>query len=196
VSDLKLLTPSLQREVAVPGTFDTFFPSTTSLDLQGAIQDAFWTAILDGWFPGVTIDANGLSTPDMSRDGQQLVVIYAAKTMIENLLTSQATTTRYKAGSVEFESQQSASVLKARLDGLAARVKDLITRVSQGSSTPVFSYDGYGLRATAFYYYELPLGQPGGYEYSYEGSYGAYDGSFYDPVSNYQPGDPGGYGWY
>jgi hypothetical protein len=184
VSDLTDLKDSLKREVAIPGAFASAFPATTDSDLEGSLMDAFWAANLDGWFPGVVIDDNGLSTPDMSRTAQQLVVIYAAVTILRVQIQNLASSKRYKAASVEFDTSTLASVLVARLNGLEKRITELIQRVGSGSSTPVFSMDGYSMRASELYAYEVSSDLT----FGIGGSFGLGDNGLYGT-----PGDPGRY---
>lgn len=164
MSDLTLLVDSLQREVAVPGTFAAAFPSTSTDDLKGALKDAFWVARLDGWFPDVAIDDGGLTTPDLSREAQALVVLYAGAQILRNQLLQTGASSTYKVGSIEVQTQTGTSVMKSRLEAIEARLKDLIDRVGMGSDTPVYTQDGYAVRGSGFYSYELPfLGGPRGF---------------------------------
>jgi hypothetical protein len=151
MSNLALLVGSLKREVAVPGTFDTLFPDTADTDLAGTLLDAFWTARIDGWFPLVDVDSSGLTTPDMSRDAQQLVVLYAAYTVIRTQLGNLASRRTYKVGNIEVTTEHAATVLKQQLDGARKRIEDILLYARTGSGTKVTTFDGYALRALAFY---------------------------------------------
>lgn len=141
-------TDSLKREVAVPGAFATAFPATQDTDLVGSLKDAFWTASLDGWFPGVSIDDDGSTTPDLSGGAAQLVVIYAGTAILRTQLQNLGSSKTYKAGPVEFSTAALSGVLTARLTALEKRIADLIARdQAGGGGTPTYCSDGYVVRS-------------------------------------------------
>ncbi|MGZ4745722.1 MAG: hypothetical protein ACXVYY_01430 [Oryzihumus sp.] len=151
MSDLALLVPSLKREVATPGTFATLFPDTLDSDLLGSLKDAFWTARLDGWFPDVSIDDLGLTTPDLNRDGQQLIVVYAASAIIRTQLRNIASRRTYKVGALEVQTEYASNVLSQQLNENNQRIKDLLNWARYGGGTTVTTFDGYAFRALGFY---------------------------------------------
>jgi hypothetical protein len=156
MSALADLVEAFKREVAVPGAFATAFPSTTDADLEGALADAFAQARLDGFFGAVELDLNlGEVTPDLSLAGAALVVIYAGLRTTRTQLRTMATRTSYKAGSVSYETEQSAGALTEDLKQLERRRKELIEqsiRAGRGRGT-TFVIDGYESRASAYNFY-------------------------------------------
>ena len=141
---LSTLVPALKREVAVPGEFDTFFPESDDALLTASLADGFAEAQLDGWFGEVTLDTGtNVVTPDLSTAGGALVVIYAGTRIIRAQLRNLNSSERYRAGSAEYEiARAAASVLKAELDALYARKKDLLAQARTGSRT-AYVFEGY-----------------------------------------------------
>lgn len=138
--DLGDLIEPLRREVNPPGT--DLFPDATDDDYFGNLQDSFWDARLDGLLEGYT-ESDGVVTTigggdDLTRDMQQLVVVYAGARIVRNHLRALDTLFRSKAGPVEFETQKSAAVLKALLDDLLYRKKLILTRL--GDTGTIESY--------------------------------------------------------
>lgn len=150
---LNTLVPALKREVAVPGTFDDVFPQTGTNDLIGSLADGFSQAKLEGgWFPNVVLDTSSLdktewfTDPDLSDAGGALVVIYASIQILHSLLRLQgaSTTATYKAGSVEYSTQASATILRAEIDYLTERKNALIAQGTTGAVTcSARQVDGY-----------------------------------------------------
>lgn len=141
---LNALVDALKREVAVPGTFDATFPNTGRSDLIGTLADAFSQAKLEGgWFGDVVLNTDSTdktqwsTVPDLSDAGGALIVIYAASRMLRSLLRTAGIsgTQRYKAGSVEYETSSSATVIRAELDFLTSRLTDLIAQGTRGART-------------------------------------------------------------
>lgn len=170
---LSTLTEPLKRELAVPGTFATLFPDTTDADLLGSLADAFGMARLYRFFPDVGIteqaadpDADPdpivhdwLTTEDLSLAGGALLVIYASMGFIRAQLRNLATTERYKAGSVEFETGHAATVLTAELEFLQKRLDGLLVNAegapNAGSLAKVYdSYIERGGYCGGFHAYE------------------------------------------
>jgi len=132
--DLGDLIESLEREVSPPGT--DLFPNAVEDEFFGHLQDSFWEVKLDGIeaFDNYT-EAEGLVSPvtgvvELTRDLQQLVVLYAGIRIVRNELRNINTLFRSVAGPVEFETQQSASVLTAILAELQQRRNFVLTRLS------------------------------------------------------------------
>jgi hypothetical protein len=149
--DLANLVDSLRREVNPPG--GDLFPDATEDTYLGSLTDAFWEVRLFGFLTGFEENAasrggpdefgEGIITPtgvtdityddptgfsttqDLSRPLQQLVVMWAGWKMALNRMASLNTTFRAKAGPVEYETQNAATVLKAVIDALKGRI-DLI----------------------------------------------------------------------
>jgi hypothetical protein len=87
---------------------------------------------------------------DMTRDLQQVIVLYAAYGMILTQYQNLATSSRQKAGPVENEVTRSASVLRGLLDALQNRLKLVLDHVSiSGQDTGVLMFDA-ALESTVF----------------------------------------------
>jgi hypothetical protein len=139
--DLGDLVESLQREVNPPGT--NFFPNASDDDWLGHLRDAFWEARLHGLLTGYTED-EGEVTPisgdtDLSRDLQQLIVLYAGFRITLTQFQNINSGFRAKAGPVEFEQNKSAQTLKGVLDAIKARISLVLDNLSEygGAHTAV-----------------------------------------------------------
>lgn len=152
MTDLADLAEAFKREVAIPGTFLTAYPSVSDDDIAGALMDAFSEAQLDGFFGSLDLDVDaGEVTPDLSNAGAALVVMYAGMRMVRQQI--RATKTRYKAGPVELE--QSAGALTEELKFLERRKTQLLQnaiRAGRGVGS-VFTLDAYAVRAMGNNYY-------------------------------------------
>lgn len=132
----------------------------------GSLSDAFWEVRLFGFLGGFEENAaarggpvtfgEGIVTPtgvaddtyddptgfstaqDLGRDLQQLVVLWAGWKIVLNRLGSLNTTFRTKAGPVEFETQNAATVLKAVLDALKDRIDHVLNNLPARTSVAVF----------------------------------------------------------
>ncbi len=163
-TDLSTLVDSFKREVATPGTFDTAFPETSEADIIGTLQDGFAEAQLDGFFPTYTLDpATGIvanaedpdpATNGLSLAGQALVVIYAGTRVLRATFTANKTSTRYKAGPVEYETGSSSTVIVQLLRDLTDR-KKAMTDLARGQTID-YVLDAYYGRLTRFFPAELP----------------------------------------
>lgn len=144
--DLAELVPSLKRAVSAPGAEDTTFPDATDDSFLGYLQDAFWECRLDGMLVGF-VEADGLIDPstvgaaDLTRDLQQLVILYAGIDIVVNQIRALQTTFRAVAGPVQFEIQRSAQVLKAILDELKYRRDIVLLRLSDIGTVPSYVID-------------------------------------------------------
>lgn len=139
MSDLATLVPSLERAVAVPGTFDTVFPDTLDTDLVGVLMDAFAEAQFDGWLPGSTVNDVGTVTPDLTRAEGAMVVLYASIRMLMVEIRNRKTHTRYESSGSVFEQDQSASLLNQLLREMQARKVQLTQWARQGRSGDAFA---------------------------------------------------------
>lgn len=165
VNLLDLVEP-LRRDVNPPGS--DLFPDATDDNWLGSLTDAFWEVRLFGFLDGydenaaarggpaafgegivtptgVTAtydDPSGYSTEDLSRDLQQLIVLWAAYKVMLSRLASLNTTFRAKAGPVEYETQNAASVLKTILDQLKGRIDFVLANLSTyGAGTNAVIFD-------------------------------------------------------
>lgn len=128
------LVDGLKREVSPPGS--DLYPDTNDAEWEGRLADAFWQARLDGLLTGWEIDDSGTniipsaSGPDMPRELQRLVVLYAGFNVALTSFVNINSSIKYKAGPVEQEVQKSAQVLKGVLDALRERIKNVLTNLS------------------------------------------------------------------
>lgn len=121
--DLYELVEPLKRAVNAPG--GNAFPNATDDDFGGYLTDAFWELRMLNMFTNYT-EADGLVEPitgttELPRESQQLIILYAAITIVTNELKALQTVFRVKAGPAEFETQQSATLLKEILAELQRR---------------------------------------------------------------------------
>lgn len=140
MTDLSVLAPSLQRALAVPGTFAALFPDTTDQDLADTLADAVAEAHLDGFLSGVALDVTaGTTTPDLTSAQQALVVMYGMSRVLTARVANLKNRTRYKAGSVEAETEQSASVLVELLREVRDRKKQILEDAKAGDLAKAFA---------------------------------------------------------
>lgn len=161
MTDLADLTEAFKREVAVPGSFTVMFPNVKDSDIEAALGDAFAQAQLDGYFKDMALaPVTFVVTPDLSVAGGALVVLYAGSRLIRQQLRGMASTSRYKAGPVEYETQTAVTLLTQELKALDARRLELIQnaiRAGRGAGT-TFVLDAFAGRHRAyggFFAYEL-----------------------------------------
>lgn len=152
--ELNTLIASLKREVNPPGT--DLFPDATNSEWLGNLQDGFWEAVLDGIIRGYS-ETNASVTPssgttDLSRELQQVIVFFAGYKIVRNALRDIKTTFRAKAGPVEFETQQAATVLVAIFKELKERRDILLTRLSDLGIVPSVYVDSVIGRTDALFF--------------------------------------------
>jgi hypothetical protein len=155
--DLANLVEPLQVEVQAPG--GDAYANATEDDYLGALINSFWEIRLYGFLGGFEEDSAarggppeftvGIITPlhvdpayddpfgysadqDLPRDLQQLIILWAAWKIALNNMATINSVFRAKAGPVEYETQQAASVLTAVLDQLKARITYLIGNLPTG----------------------------------------------------------------
>lgn len=130
--DLGDLIEDLQSEVSPPGT--NMFSNATDDEWLSNLRNGFWNARIDGILAGYTEEDGEIITDndgdDMPRDLQQVIVFYAGYRILFNSLRQIGTLFRAKAGPVEYETQNSAQLLKALLDDLIGRRNILLQRLS------------------------------------------------------------------
>lgn len=135
--DLADLVDPLTREVNPPGT--DLFPDATEDEWVGQLADSFWEAKLYGFFDNYR-EVEGFVTPitgdeDLPRDQQQLIVLFAGLRVIRNELKNTNTMFRAKAGPVEFETQNSANLLRDVLKDIRSKVDLVLANLSDLAST-------------------------------------------------------------
>lgn len=143
--DITDFVDNLKREVNPPGT--DLFPDATTADWEGRLLDAFWEARLLGLLATFSMDEDGVITPlsgtdDIGRDLVQLVIFLAGMTAIKGQLSNLKSMARYKAGPVEYETQQSAQLLRALFSELQDRLKIILARLSDLGQTTDYVFDG------------------------------------------------------
>lgn len=137
---LSTLVPTLQRTLNPPGS--VLFTAGTS-EWVGRLADAFWNARLQDFFVGYVIDpTNNQVIPinaggaDLSRDMQSAIVQFAALTALRMKLLQTTTMSRSKAGTVEVETQRSATLLVALLKDVSDELTQLRLRVLADAAAP------------------------------------------------------------
>lgn len=130
--DLFDLVDPLKRSVQPPGTI--LFPTATDDEFVGYLSDAFWeirmlTGATNNLFDkyseadGSIVTAANVdpSTPNMPREMQQLIVLFAGENIVMQELKNVNTQFRAKAGSVEFETATNGNLLRDILTELARK---------------------------------------------------------------------------
>lgn len=142
--DLIDLAPQVQRAVAPPGEFDTYFPETTEDDLAATLADGLAEAQLDGFLAGTRIDLENSSVdPALSAAQVALGVLYARSRVLTARLANIRSMTRYKAGPVETETQQAATVLVQLLKDSKERKSQLLLDARFGIGIQISMTDLY-----------------------------------------------------
>lgn len=149
--DLADLVPNIKLEVNPPGT--DLFPNASDDEWADRLANAFWNARIDGMLPGY-VEQDGLVTPitgsvDMPRDLQQVIVFMAAYATLYLQLLGTKTGFRVVAGAVEYETNQSAQVLRDLAMSLKERYEILLRRLSDIGVIPTYAFDSYLAREAA-----------------------------------------------
>lgn len=138
----------LSREVNPLGSTVVTSPATEE-EMGGFLQDAFWEAKLDGFLGDYEVDEDGIVTSpslddEFPRSAIALVVVYAGVKILRNRILSMNTQFRAKAGPVEFERQNSATMLTELLKELQATKVRFIELIR--AQTPVYGFDAFSTR--------------------------------------------------
>lgn len=150
--ELRDFVSSLRREIEPPGA--ELFTGVTEAQWVGYLSDAFWEARLDGFLTGwetadegafITVVPVDPSGSDIGRKEMALVILYAGVKVLRNRILNMSTSFRAKAGPVEFEQQNSATMLAEMLKQLKA-TKDRIIEEMDGGATGVTVLDAYSTR--------------------------------------------------
>lgn len=147
--DLGDLVEFVKVEVNPPGT--ELFADATDAEWITRLQNAFWNARLDGMLAGY-VEADGEITPetgstDMPRELQQVIVFMAGYAALMQRLSSIRTGLRAKAGPVEFETQNSATVLHDQALALKDRLDRILYLLSEIGFVPSYVIDSVRARA-------------------------------------------------
>ena len=148
------LVPSLKRQIATPGDFETAFPNAEDTDLIGYLGDAFGQAQLDGFFGTMVWDPTANTvTPDLSPGGSAIIGLYAAETILLAKFRNMPTRTVYKAGTTQYEVDYSANVLASEIKELQTRRDNLLKqalRLLRASTPTIYVTDAYVSRSFGF----------------------------------------------
>lgn len=155
--DVVDFVPSLKRAVQPPGA--DLYVGVTDGVWSGYLTDAFWEARLDGFLRGWTVFQDDPAAPenaqfvpvsaggpDIPRADVALVIIYAAVTVLRNRILNSNTKFRAKAGPVEFEQENSATVLAEMLKQLRTAKDRILEAMEMNSPTAVMLIDAYSTR--------------------------------------------------
>lgn len=131
--DITELVDNLKAEVNSPGTDS--FPNANDADWEIRLVNAFWDTVLDGIISGYTSDEDGNISPmsgttELGRELQQLIVFYAGISIVRNTLRTLNASFRAKAGPVEYETTQAATVMREILEELVRRRNIILQRLS------------------------------------------------------------------
>jgi len=160
--ELSEFVGSLRREVTPPGS--TLFADVDDDTWIGYLSDAFWEARLDKLLEHWTCDEDGTVLPlvtgdaDLPRESVSLVVLYAGIKVLRNRIISMNSAFKAKAGPVEYEAQNSATVLAEMLRQLKATkesIKDALE--SEGTATAVIDAFSVRLFSPASYFGDISL---------------------------------------
>lgn len=147
--DLADYVETLKREVTPPGS--SVFSNVSEEVWVGHLADAFWEARLDGFLSSWEANEDGIVTPTVSggaelpRDRVALLVLYAGIRILRIQILNTNTAFRAVAGPVEFETQNSATMLKEMLQQLE-RIKGRLLEQASAGGTPTYLIDGYSVR--------------------------------------------------
>jgi hypothetical protein len=152
--DLADYVDSLKREIQPPGS--DLFAGVSDAQWVGYLADAFWEARLDGFLEGYTTDEGATSGDvsivpvgagaDIDQRWIALIVLYAAVKILRNRILNMSTTFRAKAGPVEFEQQNSATMLAEMLKQLKATKDRIVEELDAAEETGVLVLDAYSTR--------------------------------------------------
>ena len=136
--DLSDLISDLQGAVTIPGGTSPY-AAASDTEWLTRLRNAFWTAYNEGVFGGFTCNEDGIvsvagvtgqSTTSFGRELQQIVILYAAINIVQNQMLQLKNQFRAKAGSVEYETQQSSQMINSILDSLLLQRATLLQRLS------------------------------------------------------------------
>lgn len=148
--DLSDYVDSLRREITPLGS--DIFSTVNATALTGYLSDAFWEARLDGFMTNYVADEDGVVTPtsgttDLDRRYVALVVLYAGIKILRNRILNMNTSFRAKAGPVEFEQQNSATMLAEMLKQLRATKDRILEELDDAEAmTTVLYLDAFSVR--------------------------------------------------
>lgn len=152
--DLSTLVPSLERRVAPPGEFATYFPNATPTEMEARLADALGEIQMDGFATQYSLDSTmtQISPDPVPISLQQLLVMYAMANVVQAQLMFTKTKQTYKAGSVESDVEQASGVLKEILAEVNDRKKEFLKYARAGAMGKAFGMvDLYVTHSIGFY---------------------------------------------
>lgn len=152
--DLEDLIPDLKVELQTPGatTYDGVSTEEWTIRLRNAFWEAHNYGFMSGWTEneGLVSALNNPTAAAMTRDQQHLIILHAAMTVIRSELRQLNSRSLYEAGSVKYETERSANVLKGILDDMNSRLAYLVQRLADdGIATDIHYIDSYISRQNA-----------------------------------------------
>lgn len=141
--DLADLVPDLILELNAPGA--DVYPTVSEEEWVNRLRNAFGYALMDQVITGYK-EVDGIVTPStgstpLSREQQQILILYVAIQVVRNKLLDLKASTRAKAGSVEYEeATQGASVMVAILNDYTSRRAQLVEQVAKANSATRMYY--------------------------------------------------------
>lgn len=152
--DLDDLIPDLVTELKTPGS--TVYDGVSDEEWLSRLRNAFWDAhtngFMNGWTEseGAVLKLGDPSASAMTRDQQHIIIIHAGMAVLRSELRQLNTMSSYQAGSVKYETQKSAQVLKGLLDDMGNRLGYLLQRLADtGQGTDIHYINAYVARQTA-----------------------------------------------
>lgn len=147
--DLSDLVEDFVYAISAPGVDD--YATVSDDEWVSRLRDGFWTGFNYGMFREYT-ESDGAVTnrSDTSTvfptEYQQMVILFASVNVLTKQMLSMNTLFRTKAGPVEYETQQSATLLNTILNALIKQRDDLLAEWKRGASTNgFFVLDTYSL---------------------------------------------------
>ena len=143
--DMADLIPALESSLTIPGGTSPY-ANASEEEWLGKLRNAFWHATLDEVIVGYTADEDGVvtqidGTETLPGELQYLIVLYACMDIIRNQLMQLKTVFRAKAGPVEYETQQSAQVLKTLLDQYMTQRDTILDNLANSAQVSTYYID-------------------------------------------------------
>lgn len=143
--DLSDLIPDLKVALTAPGQ-TALYDNVSDDEWVSRMKTAFWSAYNDGLIVGFSCDTDGIVTPvsgneTFGMDLQQIVIFYCGLNKVQNELMQIKTRFKAKAGPVEYETEQSANVLKAIIDSLLKQRDDIMRRLASMNTVSTIYID-------------------------------------------------------
>jgi hypothetical protein len=146
VIDLGAYVTSFSYEINPPGQTLIDLSETEAV---GRLSDSFWECRMAGFLPFApyTCDDQGIispfseSQPDLDREMIQIIILFAGYRCLITTMQNVATSTTYKAGSVESSVSRSTSMYVAALKAVTSKIDIALTRLSDLGSTSVAVLD-------------------------------------------------------